>query len=221
MRIEHVVDPSHAHAQIHQRVLPPAAAPPRRVQAINGHADPQDNHDGAASSPDDAISLDLSPEAREAARQAALDVLKGSRQDADTGDTADTDADDASRVGDRARVERTVQELSDHEREVRAREMARAATAGPLARGATSYTYQVGPDGRLYAVSAETRLDTTEVTGDPEATLRKAEQIQQAASSDDRGAAAVAAAMAARARQELARQQEDLKKSERQLSQNG
>jgi len=53
------------------------------------------------------------------------------------------------------------------------------------------------------------------VTGDPEATLRKAQQIAQAAfapgdpRAEDRRAATMATAMAARARQELARQKEE------------
>ena len=60
----------------------------------------------------------------------------------------------------------------------------------------------------------EVKIETSEVTGDPEATLRKAQQIAQAAfapgdpRAEDRRAATMAAAMAARARQELARQKE-------------
>jgi hypothetical protein len=52
-------------------------------------------------------------------------------------------------------------------------------------------------------------LDTSEIPGDPEATLRKAEQLQRAAlvagtaSSQDGAVAAMAAMMAARARLEM------------------
>ena len=103
-----------------------------------------------------------------------------------------------------------VQELSARDREVRLHEMAHKAAGGSIA-GAISYTYERGPDGRMYAVGGEVSIDTSAVPGDPEATLEKAEAIIRAAmapaepSAQDHRVAAQARAMAAEARAEIAR----------------
>ncbi len=103
-----------------------------------------------------------------------------------------------------------VEKLKSRDREVRAHEQAhQAAGAGLITRGA-SYSYQRGPDGQQYAIGGEVGIDVSPVTGDPAATLRKAEQIRGAAlapaspSPQDRAVAAAAAQMAAAARQEQA-----------------
>jgi len=99
--------------------------------------------------------------------------------------------------------------LQARDREVRQHERAHASAAAGIAHSAPSYTYTRGPDGQQYAVGGEVQIDTSAVAGDPEATLRKATQIQRAAlapaqpSSQDRAVAAQAAAMAATARAEL------------------
>ncbi len=108
-----------------------------------------------------------------------------------------------------------LQKLRAHDRETRAHEQAHLAAAGGLARGGASFTYQRGPDGRLYAVGGEVKIDTSPVPGDPQATLEKARQIQRAAlaptepSVQDRAVAAQAARMAVTARAELAKEQSD------------
>lgn len=108
-----------------------------------------------------------------------------------------------------------VQQLKQRDRQVRAHEQAHAAAAGSLANGAPSYEYQRGPDGRQYAVGGSVSIDTSPVSGDPQATLLKAQQIQRAAlapaepSAQDRAIAADAAAMAAEARAELAKQKSE------------
>lgn len=105
-----------------------------------------------------------------------------------------------------------IQELAARDREVRAHEQAHAAVAGQYAKG-TSYTYQRGPDGVSYAVGGEVQIDTSEIPGDPEATLRKAEQLRRAAhapadpSAQDARVAALAAQMEQQARMELREQQ--------------
>lgn len=107
-------------------------------------------------------------------------------------------------------VQRIINELRITDQEVRAHEQAHAAAAGGLAKGGPTFEYQRGPDGQLYAVGGEVQIDTSGVPGDPEATLQKAQQIQQAAlapaqpSSQDRSVAVAAAAMAAEARSEIA-----------------
>ncbi|HJV21958.1 MAG TPA: putative metalloprotease CJM1_0395 family protein [Holophagaceae bacterium] len=105
-----------------------------------------------------------------------------------------------------------LQKLQARDREVRAHEQAHLSAAGDIARGGPTYTYQRGPDGRMYAVGGEVSLDTSPVPDDPRATLAKARQIQASAlapadpSPQDRAIAAAAAQMAAAASQELARQ---------------
>jgi len=65
-----------------------------------------------------------------------------------------------------------------------------------------------------YAVGGEVSIDTSKVSGDPVATLQKAQQIQAAAlapvqpSSQDRNVAARAAQMAVEARAEISKQLE-------------
>jgi SprA family protein len=108
--------------------------------------------------------------------------------------------------------QRLINELRAKDQEVRAHELAHAAAAGGLAKGGPTFEYQRGPDGQLYAVGGEVQIDTSGIPGDPEATLQKAQQIQQAAlapaqpSAQDRSVAIAAAAMAAEARAEIASQ---------------
>jgi hypothetical protein len=110
--------------------------------------------------------------------------------------------------------QRQVTKLKQRDQEVRAHEAAHMAAAGGLASGGASFSYERGPDGRLYAVGGEVGIDTSAIKGDPEATLRKAQQIRAAAlapaqpSAQDQAVAAQAAAMEAAARSELAAQGE-------------
>ena len=107
---------------------------------------------------------------------------------------------------------REVQALKARDREVRAHEQAHLTAAGQYAKGGISYTYERGPDGRLYAVGGEVSVDTSEVPNDPEATLQKAQTLQRAAlapaepSAQDRAVAAEMARMALEARQEITSQ---------------
>ena len=106
-------------------------------------------------------------------------------------------------------------ELAERDREVRAHEQTHASIGGQYA-SAPSYTYERGPDGRMYAVSGEVKIDTSPIPNDPQATLEKAEIIQRAAlsvaepSSADRAAAADARAMAVEARAEMLQQENEV-----------
>ena len=109
-----------------------------------------------------------------------------------------------------------VLELQQTDRQVRGHEQAHLAAAGGLARG-VSFTFVTGPDGRQYAVGGEVSIDTSPVSGDPERTIQKAQQIRAAAnapanpSGQDRAVAAQASRMEQAARQELAvHQREEL-----------
>lgn len=101
-----------------------------------------------------------------------------------------------------------VQVLAARDREVRAHEQAHAAAAGQYG-GSPTYEYVRGPDGVSYAVGGSVNVDTSPIPGNPEATLRKAEQLQRAAaapadpSGQDRQVAAQAAQLAEEARAEI------------------
>lgn len=113
-----------------------------------------------------------------------------------------------------------IAELKRRDREVRAHEQAHLAAAGPYAKGGARFTYQRGPDGKNYAIGGEVSIDTSPVRGDPEATLRKAEQVRRAAnapaqpSAQDRAVAADAAAMAIQARIDIARERQEEQREE-------
>lgn len=110
--------------------------------------------------------------------------------------------------------QRMLQQLRARDREVRSHEAAHVAAGGSLVRGGASYTYQRGPDGRSYAIGGEVNLDVSS-EDDPEANLRKAEQIRSAAlapanpSPQDMRVAANASQMAARARVDIAVQRRE------------
>jgi hypothetical protein len=108
--------------------------------------------------------------------------------------------------------QREVEQLKNRDREVRAHEQAHLAAAGPYARGGPRYDFESGPDKRRYAVGGEVSIDTSSISGDPEATIRKAQVVRRAAqapaepSSQDRQIAAQAGRMESKARQELSQQ---------------
>lgn len=111
---------------------------------------------------------------------------------------------------------RQLEELRARDAEVRAHEAAHLSAAGGLAQGGASFETQVGPDGKAYAVGGEVSVDTSP-GATPEETIRKAQQIRRAAlapaepSAQDRAVAAKAAQMEAKARAELAREQQQSK----------
>lgn len=110
--------------------------------------------------------------------------------------------------------QRTVQELKEIDRAVRAHEQAHMNGGGGVVTGSPSYVYQTGPDGKQYAVGGEVHIDSREVPGDPEATLEKMEQVRRAAlapanpSDQDQRIAAQAASKAAKARMEIQKQKQ-------------
>lgn len=126
-----------------------------------------------------------------------------------------TDRSSAQRGSDANQKERVqqeqklVDELATTDRAVRSHEQAHAAVAGQYA-GTTTYSFVRGPDGISYAVGGEVSIDSSAIPNDPEATIRKAQQIRMAAnapadpSSQDRRVAAQAASLENEARAELA-----------------
>lgn len=106
-----------------------------------------------------------------------------------------------------------VAKLAARDREVRLHEAQHQAAAGTLAVGGPQFTYQTGPDGKLYAVGGEVKMSFPSGQ-DPEDTISRAAQMRAAAtapanpSGQDLAVAAQAAAMETRARQQLNKQGE-------------
>jgi len=100
--------------------------------------------------------------------------------------------------------------LKATDRQVRAHEQAHLAVAGRYATSGATYTFAAGPDGNLYAVGGEVKLDVAADPSDPEATIHKARVIEAAAnapadpSGQDRRVAAAAVQMEIEAEQQLA-----------------
>ncbi|WP_022851968.1 putative metalloprotease CJM1_0395 family protein [Limisalsivibrio acetivorans] len=105
-----------------------------------------------------------------------------------------------------------VDELKKRDQEVRTHEMQHKTAGAPYTSGPT-YEYENGPDGKRYAVGGSVDIDTSEIEGDPQATIEKAQKIKAAAtapaepSSEDRAVAAEASAMEMRAKQDLQKEQ--------------
>ncbi len=170
------------------------AVGPPPVAAAGGEADPVDS----ASKSD--------PETTQAGEERDQTVRGGRPSEGEQADEADP-ANDLTEE-----EQQQVTELKDRDREVRAHEQAHLTAAGPYATGGPSYEYQEGPDGRRYAIGGEVGIDTSPVSGDPEATIEKAQQVRAAAlapaspSAQDQRIAATATQMEAQARMELAKQ---------------
>lgn len=116
-------------------------------------------------------------------------------------------------------VQQVISQLKARDTEVRAHEMAHLVAAGSYARGGMSFTYQTGPDGRQYAIGGEVGIDTSPITGDPEATMQKAMVVQRAAlapaepSAQDQKVAQAAQQMMTQARVELSMQSAEARNS--------
>jgi len=107
---------------------------------------------------------------------------------------------------------RKVDELKRRDQEVRAHEQAHLSAGAGIVSGGANYQYQQGPDGKIYAVGGEVKIDVS-TEKDPQATIRKMQQVRKAAlapaqpSSTDRSVAAQASQAEAQARMELAKRQ--------------
>ncbi|WP_448556533.1 putative metalloprotease CJM1_0395 family protein [Thalassotalea montiporae] len=107
--------------------------------------------------------------------------------------------------------QQAVRELSARDLEVRTHEQAHAAVGGPYT-GAPSYSFEVGPDGRRYAVEGEVSVDLSEA-GSPQETITKMRRVYDAAlapanpSTQDLRVAAEASRIIAQAQAEVLRQQ--------------
>ncbi len=104
-----------------------------------------------------------------------------------------------------------VKNLKKIDLEVKAHERAHMAAGSGLTIGGANFEYQRGPDGKMYAIGGEVKIDTSR-ENDPDATIRKMQKVRRAAlaptqpSATDRSVAAQASQIEAQARTELAQQ---------------
>ena len=107
-----------------------------------------------------------------------------------------------------------VENLKKIDLEVKNHERAHMAAGSGLIIGGANFEYQRGPDGKMYAVGGEVKIDTSR-ENDPEATIRKMQKVRRAAlapaqpSATDRSVAAQASQIEAQARTELAQQKSE------------
>lgn len=101
-----------------------------------------------------------------------------------------------------------IRSLESRDTEVRNHERAHASVGGSHT-GSPTYSYEIGPDGKRYAVAGEVSVDLTPVAGDPQETIAKMKKVQAAAlapadpSSQDIQVAASAASIILEAQSEL------------------
>ena len=158
--------------------------------------------------------LDLSPEtqkALESSRDSKI-KLKEDTSDTEKSDTPAAKSTETLPSGAELTPEeqKQVDELKARDQEVRIHEMAHVLAGGAFVTSGPSYTYQTGPDGKGYAVGGSVGIDTSPITGDPEATIQKMQTVAAAAlapaqpSGQDMKVAAAARQTVAKARAELA-----------------
>ena len=142
------------------------------------------------------------------ARAEALAQSQGSASTKTGSDETDVSADVESSEG----TDEMIAKLEARNREVIAHEAAHMASAGAYIKGGASYTYQIGPDGKPYAIGGEVSVDMSPVPGNPRATITKMMAIRAAAlspdepSGQDASVAAEAAQIEAQARAQLNQQ---------------
>lgn len=113
------------------------------------------------------------------------------------------------------------EKLEKTDQKVRAHEQAHLAAGAGLVRGGASFEYTRGPDGKMYAVGGEVKIDISPVPGKPDQTIRKMERVIAAAlapvdpSPQDRMVATLARNIQSKARMEKS---EELRKDTSEIS---
>ena len=145
-------------------------------------------------------------------QQSGQSPASSEQQQKDNGEDPSAGKQDAQQQQQEQAEQREVEQLKARDREVRAHEQAHARVGGEYA-GAPQYEFELGPDGQRYAVGGEVSIDISE-ENEPEQTVRKMEQVKAAAlapaepSPADLRVASEATQIAARARTELANEQQ-------------
>ncbi|WP_286264279.1 putative metalloprotease CJM1_0395 family protein [Thalassotalea atypica] len=78
------------------------------------------------------------------------------------------------------REQQEIRQLQKRDQEVRSHEQAHDAAGGAYTSSPT-YGYEVGPDGKKYAVTGEVSVDLSPIEGNPRATIAKMQKVRTAA----------------------------------------
>lgn len=110
-------------------------------------------------------------------------------------------------------------QLQASDTKVRAHESAHLSAAAGIAAGGANFTYERGPDGRMYAVAGEVPISVSEGK-DPQDTLEKMRQVEAAAmapadpSPQDHAVAASARSGELKALMDLQKERDEIKREE-------
>lgn len=165
----------------------------QEAKTINGNSERQNDSSGEQSSGQKPPANELTDEAESESKQTAEKSPDGS--------PAPTSAEESAE-------QQVITELQQRDKEVRSHELAHAAVGGSST-GSPSYSFEVGPDGKKYAVAGEVSVDLSRVEGDPIATIAKMQKVHSAAlapahpSAQDARVAASAAKIILQAQSEL------------------
>ncbi|TDO96849.1 putative metalloprotease CJM1_0395 family protein [Marinomonas balearica] len=184
------------------------------TNAINAPAGAEDNIGLRASSD---YSITLSEESQQAYNEDSAEQ-KPNAEDASSTDTVTSENTEESEENKESNPtelteeeQQEVEQLQDRHDEVVTHEQAHASVGGQYA-GAPQYSYEQGPDGQRYATDGEVQIDVGEVSGDPDATIAKMEQVYRAAlapvepSAADQNVAREAQSNIAEAKAEIAKE---------------
>jgi hypothetical protein len=208
------------HSAIRRTPTSPSASIRRteQTQATDTRAKAAD-HTHKADPPVATDTVTISEKAQELQAKAEAQQVEKEITAEGTEQATTTTSKNAPEESDGSRTDRKTQaqvaKLKSTDRAVRSHEQAHISAAGGYAKGGASFSYTRGPDGKLYAVAGEVGIDVSPVAGDPDATMRKAQVVRQAAmapanpSGQDRAVAAAASQMAQEARTDKVKQTGD------------
>jgi len=108
-----------------------------------------------------------------------------------------------------------VNDLEKRDQEVKTHEQAHIAAGGTYVQGGADYETTKGPDNKDYAISGEVQIDTSPISGDPEATIDKMRTVRAAALAPAQPSATDQAVAAEAAQQEESAKKE---KQEKEIS---
>lgn len=157
-----------------------------------------------------AVAVELNQQVRNPGGKKQAPYKKKQKPSAANSDSGTNSTDSTDSASSDSADEKTIKELKARDTEVKTHELQHLASAGAYARGGAVYDYQVGPDGKAYAIGGHVDVDTSPVSGNPSATIQKAQVLKQSAMSvADPSAADSSVAIDAAAMQVSAKAEEE------------
>ena len=184
----------------------------RLSSSSTASSEQSENESSSGSAISSRSSSDYTVNLSEEAQQLLNDEQNASTEEIDEGDPESSNPKDGQTSStDLSEDEQSeVDQLEARDAEVRTHEQAHASAGGQYA-GSPSYSYEQGPDGKRYITDGEVQIDVSPISGNPQATIDKMQQVYRAAlapaepSAADRAVAREAQAAIAEATAEIAR----------------